>query len=234
MKPWPTLQRRLSTVQEDATTRINTARHTARMSQPLQCYGVLWCAFCLLASVIALRDVRPAWRDELRFLTVPWKVAVFAPAILFTSFAGRFSDDETWDVVSGGGMAVLTYLTSGWSIGTLFNTLSGRRRPSHFVVAIALWLFSSSWFYDGYLLLRDGAYTSRWWSNLFISPVIYLAAGILLNLEVRGAGVGLGFTRAKWPVVESLRVNAAMVACGVPLMLIAAYGLVAFVHWPAR
>jgi hypothetical protein len=32
---------------------------------------------------------------------VPWKLRLFVPALLFVTFAGRFTNDETWDVVTG-------------------------------------------------------------------------------------------------------------------------------------
>ena len=191
-------------------------------------------AFCLLAAVLALKDVRPSWADELAFLTVPWKLALFAPAIVFVTCAGRYTDDETWDMVSGGGMAALTFLTAGWSIGTLAKVVMGERPLSHAVVALALGLFASSWFYDGYLLLRDGAYTHRWLGNLMLSPIIYVSAGVLLNLEVRGRGLGFAFTRPTWPRPESTLSSWWLALAAVPLVLIAAYVLVAFVGWGTR
>jgi hypothetical protein len=194
-------------------------------------YVVGWLAFCLLALVLAVKDVRPRWKDELAFLAVPWKLALFIPAIAFVTLAGHFTNDETWDVASGGGMAVLTFVTSGWAVGTVFKVLRGERPKSHLVVALALGLFASSWYYDGYLLLRDGAYTHRWLGNLMLSPIIYAAAGLALNLEARGRGVGFAFTRADWPRPESTRSSIALAACALPLVLIAAYVLVAFVGW---
>lgn len=194
-------------------------------------YVVGWLAFCLLAFVLAVKDVRPVWHDELRFLLVPWKLAVFGPAIVFVTFAGRFTDDETWDVVSGGGMSLLTFLTAGWSLGTLFKVMTGERPLSHAVVALGIALFASSWFYDGYLLLRDGAYTHRWLGNLMLSPIIYVAAGLLLNLEVRAGGIGFAFTRSDWPKVAETSGSGLLVVAAVPLVAVAAYVLVAFVGW---
>ncbi len=201
------------------------------MSAFLVKYLVGWLAFCLLAAALALKDVRPNWHDEFAFLFVPWKLALFAPAIVFVTFAGRFTNDETWDVVSGGGMSLLTFLTAGWSIGTLFKVATGERPLSHGVVALALGLFASSWFYDGYLLLRDHAYTRRWLGNLVLSPIIYVSAGVLLNLEVRGRGLGFAFTRADWPKPQSAQASVWLALAALPLVLIAAYVLVAFVGW---
>ena len=135
-------------------------------------YFVAWVACSALGVALFVKDIRLSWRDEARFLLVPWKVALFGPAVVFVTFAGRYTDDETWDVTCGGGMAVLTVLTSGWSVGTVVKGCRGERPPSHLVVALIVALFSSSWFYDGYLLWRDGAYTHRWLGNLTLSPVI--------------------------------------------------------------
>ena len=205
--------------------------HKLSMSPFLVRYVVGWLAFCLLALSLAVKYVRPRWRDELAFLTVPWKLALFIPAIGFVAFAGHFTNDESWDVGSGGGMAVLTFLSAGWAVGTAFKVLRAERPISHLVVAIAVALFSSSWFYDGYLLLRDGAYTHRWVGNLLLSPIIYVAAGLALNLEARGRGIGFAFTRAEWPKPASTRSSLLLAAAVLPLVLIAAYVLVGFVGW---
>lgn len=190
-------------------------------------YVVAWLAFCAFALVLAIRHVRLDWSAELAFLTVPWKLAVFVPAIVFVTFAGHWTDDETWDVVTGFGMSALTFLTAGWSVGTLYKVARRERPLSHAFVAIAVMLFASSWFYDGWLLLRDGAYTRRWLGNLRLSPIIYVSAGLLLNLEVGG----FGFTRTDWPKPSSKQISAKMVLAAVPLVLIAAYVLVAYVGW---
>jgi hypothetical protein len=154
-------------------------------------YMAMWTAVCLVAAAILVWDRRrlvPEWRGYLRFLAVPWKLCLFVPALLFVTFAGRFTNDETWDVVTGAGMAILTFLTAPWAIGLIYQVLVGRRPVRYLIVAIALLLFSSSWFYDGYLLWRDGVYTRRWLGNLMLSPFIYLAAGLLWNLESKDSG----------------------------------------------
>jgi hypothetical protein len=205
------------------------------MTPLLRVYVVCWAAFCVLAVAILVHDRRrllPEWRAYLRFLLLPWKVALFVPAWLFVTFAGRFTDDETWDVVTGSGMSILTYLTAAWAVGLFWQVREGRRPARYLVVALALSLFSSSWFYDGYLLWRDGAYTSRWWSNLVLSSIIYLSAGLLWNLEVKpGGGVTLAFLRESWPTPPADRGFRSLILVAIPLILIAAFLLVAFVGW---
>ena len=73
------------------------------MTPLLRGYLLAWLLFCLVAVAVAVRDVRLRLPDVRAFLRVPWKVALFVPAIVFVTLAGRFTDDETWDLVSGGG-----------------------------------------------------------------------------------------------------------------------------------
>jgi len=194
-------------------------------------YLVSWVAFCCLAGTLFVKDVTVDWRSHARALLVPWRLAAFLPAIAFVTFAGRYTNDETWDVVCGGGMSVLTVATSGWSIGTMARVLRREAGVSHLVVAVAMMFFSSSWFYDGYLLWRDGAYTHRWLGNLQLSPIIYVCAGLLTNLEVRSGRVSFAFARADWPMPRGEAPSWKLVAAAAPLMVLAAYVLIAFVSW---
>lgn len=198
-------------------------------------YVAGWVMFCAVAAAVVFRDrevLHRGWRAYWGYLTVPWKLAVFVPAFLFVSFGGRFTDDETWDVVTGGGMSLLTFFTAPAFVGIVYQVFAGRRPARYLIVAVALLLFSSSWFYDGYLLLRDGRYTSRWWSNLMLSPVIYLAAGFLWNLEARGGVLpSFGFTRPDWPARPADSGFLPIVIGAIPLVLVAGFFLVAFVRW---
>jgi hypothetical protein len=204
-------------------------------------YIAIWASFCFLAAFILVWDRKrllPEWREYWHFLTVPWKLWLFVPAFLFVSFAGRFTNDETWDVVTGSGMAILTFVTAPWVVGLIYQVLVGRRPVRYLVVAIALLLFSSSWFYDGYLLWRDGAYTRRWLGNLMLSPFIYVAAGLLWNLEAKDGGdfregpcFRLSFVREDWPSRPVDTRFGPLVLVSIPFIVIAAFVLVAFVGW---
>jgi len=199
----------------------------------------IWASFCLIAVFILVWDRKrllPEWREYWRFLCVPWKLCLFAPEFLFVTVAGRYTNDETWDWVTGSGMAILTFLTAPWSIGLIYQVLTGRRPVRYLVVALALLLFSSSWVYDVYLLWRDGGYTPRWAGNLTLSPFIYVAAGMLWNLEAkdgdfRDGSVRLSFTRADWPRRPADTRFAPLIFASLPFILIAAFVLVAFVGW---
>ena len=203
------------------------------MTPFLQQYLVGWLIFCVIAAIVAARSVRLRRSDVLAFLAIPWKIALFVPACVFVTFAGHFTDDETWDLVSGGGMSLLTVATAWWSVGTAVRAVRRLAPKRELVVALALTLFSSSWFYDGYLLLRDGAYTARWLGNLMLSPTIYLCAGVLENLEMRDGRLALACTRRDWPrpVAGSSRASWAIALASIPLVAIAAWFLVGFVGW---
>jgi hypothetical protein len=204
-------------------------------------YIAIWISFCLVAVFILVMDRKrllPEWHKYLSFLCVPWKLWLFVPAFLFVTFAGRYTNDETWDCVTGSGMSILTFFTAPWSVGLIYQVMIGRRPLRYLVVAIALLLFSSSWFYDAYLLWRDSAYTSRWVGNLILSPIIYLAAGMLWNLEVKDNSDFLdrhnyrfSFVRSNWPSRPADTRFAPLIPALIPLTLIAAFVLVAFVRW---
>jgi hypothetical protein len=204
------------------------------MTPLLTAYVACWSAFCFGAAVVAWRHVRVDWRAARALMLVPWKLAVFAPAIAFVTFAGSFTDDETWDVVSGAGMSILTVGTSWWAVGTAARVVRRRAKARELVVAVAVALFASSWFYDGWLLVRDGAYTARWLGNLMLSPTIYVCAGLVSNLEVDARGrLALSFTRGDWPrpLPTSRRVTWRLALVALPLVGIAAWFLVGFVGW---
>jgi hypothetical protein len=204
-------------------------------------YITLWASFCLVAVFILVWDRKhlfSEWRKYLRFLIVPWKLWLFVPAFLFVTFAGRYTNDETWDFGTGSGMAILTFLTAPWVVGLIYQVFVGRRPLRYLVVALALLLFSSSWFYDGYLLWRDGMYTQRWAGNLMLSPFIYVAAGLLWNLEAKEGGdlhehssFRLSFVRADWPKRPVDTRFGPLVFVSIPFIVIAAFVLVAFVGW---
>lgn len=72
----------------------------------------------------------PEWRDYLGFLCVPWKLCIFVPAFCFVTFAGRYTNDETWDAVTGSGMSALTFLSAPWSVGLLYQIADSERQAA--------------------------------------------------------------------------------------------------------
>lgn len=166
------------------------------------------------------------------YLFAPWKVAIFAPAFVFVTFAGQFSLDDTWDVINGAGMSILTFLTAPWAIGTLFKAHQAHVTKHQIFVAIITMMFSSSWFYDGWLVIRDGYYPSTWLPNLLLSPVLYLAAGLLWNLEIdNNRKASFGFFRANWPDTALQPINYSLFWKAAPFIAVAAFILVFSVRW---
>jgi hypothetical protein len=108
-----------------------------------------------------------------------------------------------------------------------------RLRRRHLIVVAAAALFSSSWFYDGWLLVRDGFYSSMWLPNLLLSPFLYLAAGLLWNLEVGQDGeVSFALLRNDWPRRPGHKqVGISLVLMTLPFVGIASFILLFSVHW---
>ncbi|WP_395010043.1 hypothetical protein [Undibacterium sp.] len=204
-------------------------------------YLACWISFCILALCIVVIERKRLVLElpvYLKFLCIPWKLWIFVPAFLFVSFAGPYTNDETWDFVTGSGMSILTFATAPWAVGVIYQVAIGKRSLRHLVVAIALLLFSSSWFYDGYLLWRDHAYTQRWTGNLVLSPIIYIAAGLLWNLEAKAQmnfndrfDWRFSFVRSDWPTRPTNTQFTPLIKPMIPLIFIAMFVLVAFVRW---
>jgi hypothetical protein len=204
------------------------------MNLPFHLYMAAWLFACGFAIGIVSKN--PAGyvfnRPYLSLIMQPWKVALFIPAFAFVTFAGQFSFDDTWDVVSGAGMSLLTFSTAPWAVGTIFKASQRSASRQKLTVAIIAMMFSSSWFYDGWLVIRDGHYPSTWLPNLLLSPILYLAAGLLWNLEVDEHGkASFSFFRSNWPEVSPHRASMMLLAKAAPFVAVAAFILLFSVRW---
>lgn len=154
---------------------------------------------CLYLFVESLDLYSIASKKYLDFLFIPWKVITFLVATCGLVFVAPYVNDPTWDRVNSLFMSVLTFLTSPWVTGILFLSLKNRYFDRKTLFAICLWMFSASWSYDLYLLLRDGEYPITWLPNIFASSVLYFNAGLLWNLDWRsGRGVTFSFLEKDW------------------------------------
>ena len=191
-----------------------------------------WLVACIVAVglMVANRHALTLFGVGYRaYLLQPWKVITFAIAATGMVVIAPYTGDPTWDYLDAGLMALLTYLTAPWSVGTLYLGLRRRAGPLAIYLAATLWLFSASWFYDGYILLRDGYYPQTWLPNLFASSVLYCAAGLLWNLEWHpGRGVVFGFMRPGWPTPAGEGGFARVLLYALPLMAIAGAMIGAF------
>jgi hypothetical protein len=202
------------------------------LSAGFAAYTALWVTAGGLAAGLCIRRraefsflARAHWRLQL----APWKVATFAIALVGMVWLGPRSGDPTWDAVDASFMSVLTYLSAPWSVGTLARSLRRRANSRQAFVAAWLWLFSASWSYDLYILLRDGIYTPAWLANMGASSVLYMLAGLLWNLEwIRGQGTTLGFLREPWPDPSARRSSSRALLAALPLILIVAALMLGF------
>jgi hypothetical protein len=173
------------------------------MNAAFTAYLVAWLLACLLALVLYLRD-RSGYiisrRDYWRFLAAPWKLATFAIAATGMVVIAPYTGDPTWDYFDAGFMSLFCFATSPWAVGVMYRAM---RRQSHWreiYVAACAWMFTVSWSYDLYMLIKTGMYPITWLSNIFLSSILYILAGMLWSLEYQtGRGVIFGFMRADWP-----------------------------------
>ncbi len=120
-------------------------------------------------------------------------------AMMGITLAAPYSGDPTWDYFDSIVISILVYLFSPWAVGTLYLFINKKTSYKNLFIAIVMLLFSSSWFYDGYILIRDGNYPATWLQNLIISPTFFIAAGMFWNLEyLPGSGVKFSFQLENW------------------------------------
>lgn len=200
-------------------------------------YLTTWSTACLLALVLVLTN-RAAYsfssRSYVSFLLQPWKVLTFALACAGLVLLAPYAGDPTWDYVDAAFMAALTFGTAPWVLGILYKAVRGWVSIEQEYVAFCLWMFSASWSYDAYLLLRDGSYPSTWLANAWASSVLYAAAGLFWNLDYRdGRGVTFSFLEAEWFAPSSFRDFRRAFWYALPLMLLVTLALLSFL-WTGR
>lgn len=188
-------------------------------------YLASWMLTCLAAAIIyacspaTFAFSRPEYR---RFLLTPWKLATFALATVGLTLIAPYSGDPTWDYVDALFMSVLTYWGAPWVVGVVYLTVRRRLSWSQLFVAICLWLFSVSWSYDLYLVLRDGSYPATWLANIPLSTSLYIPAGLLWNLDWRPPrGVTFSFLESGWPQIPPTAVFSRVMGYALLFMLMA-------------
>lgn len=196
-------------------------------------YVGVWGAACVIALILVLTNPRAysfATSAYCNFLGVPWKLVTFAISGIGITVVAPFTGDPTWDYYDAAFMAVLTFLTAPWSTGTLYLALRGESGLRQAYVAACLWMFSASWSYDLYLLLRDGEYPNTWLPNIPASSVLYFSAGLLWNLDWRsGRGVTFSFQEDEWPRVAPAAGFGRIFWIALPFMMIGAACVLYFI-----
>jgi len=165
------------------------------------------------------RELELFQRRYWAMLLTPWKVAVFVVATVGMTAMAPYAGDPTWDYVDAPLMALLSVATAPWSVAILWRALRGRRDPARLYLAGCLWMFSASWCYDLYILLRDGEYPLTWLPNSVASSLLYLLAGLLWSLEWRaGRGATLAFLESDWPTGRPTLSQGRMLLYALPLI----------------
>lgn len=198
-------------------------------------YIIAWgiaCAFCVILLFKERAYYADRCRSYFRYLIVPWRVSTFLIAGIGMIVVAPYTGDPTWDYVDAGFMSVFTFISAPWAVGALYR-VSARKLPiKHGFIAFCAWMFSASWSYDLYLLIRDGYYPYAWFTNIFASSVLYISAGLFWGLDWReGKGITLSFMEEDWPYPSTQMVFMKIVWFALPFMVIAS-GIVLyfFIH----
>jgi hypothetical protein len=204
------------------------------MAPFFKAYIVCWVAACGVALYFFIKERENIGLSRAaywRFIFKPWRLITFAIACLGMIIIAPYTGDPTWDYFDAFFMSTLTYLTSPWSIGALYNAGKGRLKLSHAYVAICIWMFSASWSYDIYLVLRDGAYPTTWFSNIFASSVLYISAGLFWSLDfIQGKRVTFAFMEKNWPDSTSDSPFSKIVWYTLPFMALVSF-LILYFFW---
>lgn len=202
------------------------------MTPLLQAYLAGYSLACIAAIFLMVRE-----RNRLllfssgyrRFLQSAWKLATFAIAAFAMTILAPYTGDPTWDYVDASFMSILTFLTAPWAVGTLFLALRRQATATHVYIAVCVWMFSVSWSYDVYILLRHGYYPPTWLPNIVLSSILYFAAGLMWNLQRSPArGVIFGFMEPGWPNAQYERGFRRIGWAAVPIMILVAMMILPF------
>ena len=203
------------------------------MNTAFTVYLSTWVLACLAALALYLRD-RPAFiisrRDYWRLLATPWKLVTFAVSATGMVVIAPYTGDPTWDYFDAAFMSIFCFATAPWAMGVVYRAL---RRGGHwrelYVMACA-WMFTVSWSYDLYMLIKTGMYPGTWLANIFLSSILYILAGMFWSLEYQtGRGVIFGFMRDDWPQALGNAEFAKIFWFAMPFMALVSVIIAAFV-----
>lgn len=171
-------------------------------------YLFSWIVFCFVNFYFLIKNPSEFTLTStpyLKFLLRPWKIVTFIVATLGIILIAPYTGNPTWDYIDAALMSILTFVTAPWSIGTLYRGIKFKVVNKSEILAVCLWMFSASWSYDLYLLLRDGYYPYTWFSNIFASSILYVCAGLFWNLDWRmNRGVTFSFLEKNWFFIDKL------------------------------
>jgi len=195
-------------------------------------YLALWGTACVIAAWLVVRSSHTfafCHTNYRRFLSQPWKIVTFTVAGTGMVVIAPYTGDPTWDYMDALFMSVLTFLSAPWAIGVLYKTAKRTLPVEQAYVALCLCMFSASWSYDLYLLIRDGQYPITWSVNLAASSVLYVSAGLLWNLDWKtGRGVTFAFMEEGWPSRSDDSAFSRIVWYALPFMLLVSLLILSF------
>ena len=172
----------------------------------LSLYFKLYISFCLIMfffgiylAIKRFNHLDIFKKDYLNFITKPWKLITFLIAFISFNLIGPFSGDPTWDLYTSSAMSLLTYLSAPWSVCVFYKFVKKKTDKVTVFIAFVALMFSVSWCYDWYLVLRQGSYPETWFANILLSSTVYIAAGLYWNIEYRPIkGITLAFVNEDW------------------------------------
>ncbi|HZS38173.1 MAG TPA: hypothetical protein VFF06_15150 [Polyangia bacterium] len=107
-----------------------------------------------------------------------------------------YMNDPHWDAPIALVMSLATFATAPWAVGALWR----HRSVASVAGALVAWLASAGWSFDAYWWARRGFYPDVWRENLAASSMLYLAAGLLWNLDwTPERKLHLAFRDPDWP-----------------------------------
>lgn len=208
------------------------------MAPIFKLYIIFWSTACLVALYLLIKGWKSfalSQKEYWRFILKPWRVSTFIVACSGMVVIAPYTGDPTWDYFDAFFMSVLTYFTAPWALGAIYNVGKRKLSPSQAFVALCFWMFSASWSYDLYLVLRDGDYPITWFSNIFASSVLYISAGLFWSLDwIKGRGVTFAFLEDNWPYSSSEGTFSNIVWFALPFMVLVSFLIIYFFWLKAR
>jgi hypothetical protein len=196
-------------------------------------YMACWIIISLVAIATYLRKPEafsissPGYRQ---FILVPWKLVTFVIATFSLTIIAPYTGDPTWDYFDSIFMSVFAFLGAPWVVGVLYLFARKKETATTLFVALCIWMFSTSWSYDLYIVLKDGHYPATWFANIFASAVLYISAGLMWNLDWRkNRGMTFSFLESDWPFVATETKFSKIFWFAFPFMLLVAASMLYFV-----
>ena len=197
-------------------------------------YLAIWATACIVAVTLYIKGKRSYALSHFRywhFIFKPWKVVTFLIAASGLTVIAPYTGDPTWDYFDALFMSFLTYFTAPWAMGVIYKVAKKELPIKQAYVAFCVWMFSASWSYDLYLLIRDGFYPTTWFFNILASSVLYILAGLFWNLNwIKGKGVIFSFMDSDWPVPSLYTVFPKIVLFALPFMVLVTF-LILYFFW---